>query len=125
MSRIKEGKVTKGGVNPAPTTPKPSIKPPSQDLKFFEIGKPIMGNSARLFLELLTNAMSPWEGQHHNLTIDKDNNMILTMMFGECYWSFALEESDLSKPIDKLADEICQKVRAKYVAFLPAIDDSL
>lgn len=125
MSRIKEGKVRKGGVNPEPTTPKPSIKPLPQGSGLFEIGEPILGNSARLLLKQLTKAMYPWAGQHHNLTIDEDGNMILTIMLGECYWPLTLEESDLSKSIDELVDKICQKVRNKYVSFVPAIDDSL
>ncbi len=78
------------------------------------IGEPILGNSARLLLNRLTATLSPGEGQRHNLTVDSDGEMTITLMMGDYYWPCKFSDEDLLKPVDKLADEITEMIKARY-----------
>lgn len=125
MNKIREGKERKDGINPRPTTPKPFIKPPPQGSRLLENKEPILGCNVRSFLEQLTQRLPPWDKERHNLTVDEDGDMVLTIKIGEFFWPCKLSDEDLLKSVDELADEIEKMIKAKYASFVPATGDNL
>lgn len=65
-----------------------------------------MLRDAKQFLTLCSSRFpSPRHDQRHNLTLI-DGTMVLTLMFGDTYQSFNMNEADLDRPIDDLLDEL-------------------
>lgn len=59
-----------------------------------------------LFLELLNKRIPPGEGQRHNLTLNNNGKLELTLMLGEKYVPFQLEEIDLDLRVLDLVETI-------------------
>ena len=62
---------------------------------------------AKLFLEEITKAFPPGEGQRHNLTVE-GKNLVLTLMLGERYQPIVLTDDDLD---GKSGEELIEEVK--------------
>lgn len=61
---------------------------------------------AKELLELCTARFpSPRPSQHHGLTVH-DGTLVLTLMLGDTYQSFSIQEADLNKSPADLLDEL-------------------
>ena len=68
---------------------------------------------AKFLLEKLTELVPPGEGQHHNLTLDElEGKLTLTLMCGERYLPFGLEDSDLERPVEDVIMDIYKMYQA-------------
>lgn len=70
--------------------------------------------TAKLFLHLLSQLVKPGKGQHHNLTIDDEGDLLLSMMCGERYVLFVLRESeikDIQNDYITAAEQIAQATK--------------
>lgn len=62
---------------------------------------------AKALLQLLTERIAPGENQRHSLTLADDGEKLqVTLMLGDRYVPFVIEEDDLLKPVNELVDEI-------------------
>ena len=62
---------------------------------------------AKLFLEEITKAILPGEGQRHSLTVEGEN-LVLTLMLGERYQPIVLTDDDLD---GKSGEELIEEVK--------------
>lgn len=65
---------------------------------------------AKLLLELLTKHIPPGEGQKHNLTLN-EGGLEVTLMLGEKYIPFWLQETDFDLPVRDLVLAIKGQLR--------------
>jgi len=63
---------------------------------------------AKLLLEIMTEKIPPGPDQHHNFTLDNNNDMLLSLMCGDTYHRVIVDTEDFDKPISELAEEIYQ-----------------
>ena len=66
--------------------------------------------SAKLLLQRLTEIVPPGDGQRHNLTVDKDGDLILHLMLGDKFIPVKLTEDDFDKPVHLLVNEIVTRL---------------
>ena len=73
---------------------------------------------AKQLLEYLTQKMPPGKNQHHNIIVE-NGHLVVTLMCGDLYHPFMLEDEDFDKPAEILADELVSMLTDKAVIFTP------
>jgi hypothetical protein len=67
--------------------------------------------NAKELLELCRHRFpSPRSGQRHNLTIE-GNVLVLTLMLGDTYQRFNIDDSDLDRPVPALVEDLVVLMR--------------
>ncbi len=69
--------------------------------------------NAKALLGMLTERLPPKEGQRHNLTIDKEGALDLTLMLGKEMLTTILDDEDLVRNVGDVVDGICAGVQAR------------
>lgn len=60
----------------------------------------------RNLLIAVTALIPAGEGQHHNITLDDSNQLVLTLVRDRLFIPVILEEGDLTRPANEVAAEI-------------------